>query len=254
MVFNIPGTENWGAGFAKMGGTIGTFLYWTVAFILLFAIVGGVIWWWSNKKKYNQPIKLIYLAEDKATIKREIGGLKGGMITNKQGIKDFAIKFKGKMKTLKLGYVPDRNLTNRKGELVFAVIGDGTILQQIEETEFVDHKVKLTEEQIDKAVEYYLDYVNKEPQYKDISQDDRIKLVDQAVNKYIEENTKTAKSLIIKPIPTNVKTTTINNIHDVRNILDKTRLTTQAMIVGAVIIMILGHLVWTYIVLKNIKG
>lgn len=57
-------------------------------------------------------------------------------------------------------------------------------------------------------------------------------------------------SLLIKPVPTDIKTVTVNSIKNWRETVDKTKLTTFAIAIGAFIIMVIAHLISLYIQTK----
>ena len=57
-------------------------------------------------------------------------------------------------------------------------------------------------------------------------------------------------TLLIKPVPTENKTVTVNAIKNWRETVDKTKLTTFAIAIGAFIIMVIAHLISLYIQTK----
>ncbi len=139
--------------------------------------------------------------------KKEINNLRGGEITF-NGIKDFEVKMG--MKKQRLGYIPDYSLMDADSRLVFITIGDGKTWQQVKE-----------ELKLEKEIE--VDGENG------------------------EEKSKLVYRLLAEPIPTEVKTSTLNSLRNWREILDKKRMTAWAIGLGMFIIMVIAHLVSLYI-------
>ena len=56
--------------------------------------------------------------------------------------------------------------------------------------------------------------------------------------------------LLIKPVPTDIKTVTVNSIKNWRETVDKAKLTAYGIAIGAFIIMVIAHLISLYIQTK----
>lgn len=65
-----------------------------------------------------------------------------------------------------------------------------------------------------------------------------------------EKDGETEYSLIMKPIRTDVKNATLNNLRNWREVLDTKKLTAFTLSLGAIIIMIIAHLISLYIQTK----
>lgn len=65
-----------------------------------------------------------------------------------------------------------------------------------------------------------------------------------------EDGKKYTYDLIIKPVPTDIKTVTVNSIKNWKETVDKSKLTVYGIAVGAFIIMVIAHLISLYIQTK----
>lgn len=219
----------------------------------IFLVVGVVIWilisWWRNKRIYVTPVRLIRYLENGT--KKEMNGLRGGKI-QKGGVADFAVKIPKKFRKHNLGYIPDYSKADADGRITFLVIGDGTLWQQLEEKLQTHEEIiyNMTEEEIEQAKINYKTAIDE--QFKDKSEKERKKLFNEGIKKWLENNQqKVIKyDLIMKPIPTDVKTVTVNNLQGWRAVLDKQKLTAFGIAIGGFIIMVIAHLISLYIQTK----
>lgn len=185
--------------------------FWGTMIIL---VVGVIIWvivsMFRNKSNYNTKVTLTRVFENGSMSTR--ADLKGGKFTNRSGTWDYRIKIPKQMKAKELGYTPDFSKADADGTLHFVTSGDGTLWQQI------DRKIIKSE-----IIEYEDENgVVQEQQY----------------------------SLLLKPIPTDIKTVTVNSIRGFKEVVNKNKLTVYAIAIGAFIIMVIAHLISLYVQTK----
>ena len=146
------------------------------------------------------------------------------MVKQRNGVTDFVIKIPKSFKKRKLGYVPDFSLADAKERLTFLSSGDGVIWQQCREKLITEKEMSFdvleTEEEIAEG---------KEP-----------KIVQKKIN----------VSLLIEPIPTDVKHVTINNIQAAESILEGNKLKATALIVGGFVLMVMTQVIFLFFVSK----
>jgi hypothetical protein len=236
---------------AKIFSTAGNVFYYVLIGLGVILVVGLVMWWliskWRNKVTYITPVRLIRYLENGT--KKEMNGLKGGKV-QKGGIANFRIKIPKKFKKHDLGYIPDYSKADADGRLTFLVIGDGTLWQQLEETLQETEKVStnLTEEQIEEVKKHFAEQIMQ--RYPNLAEEQQEKIFNDSIEKWIGENSYREKKLIMKPIPTDIKTVTVNNLQGWRAVLDKQKLTAFGIAIGGFIIMVIAHLISLYVQTK----
>jgi hypothetical protein len=193
------------------GAIGGTAISWLMG-IGIFLLVCLFGWWgWSWWKNKNTYIQPVRLIRYLENgSKKEVNGLLGGEI-NVQGIKDFEIKQPKKFKKHRLGYIPDYSKMDADGRLIFITIGDGKLWQQVEEEIVTYKEEEIVEGKIKRKVKF---------------------------------------KLLLTPIPTEVKTSTLNSLRGWREILDKKKITVFGIGLGMFIIMVIAHLISLYIQTK----
>ena len=181
---------------------------------LIIILTGLIIWWivasFKNKSSFNTKITLTYVFENGTMNTRS--DLKGGKFINRSGTWDYRVKIPKQFRKKELGYMPDFSKADADGTLHFVTSGDGTLWQQI------DRKIIATE------IREYQDAqgIIQEQQY----------------------------SLLFKPIPTDIKTVTVNSIRGFKEVVNKNKLTVYGIAIGAFIIMVIAHLISLYIQTK----
>ncbi|KKN40585.1 hypothetical protein LCGC14_0732210, partial [marine sediment metagenome] len=199
---------DWGGLFLNVG--IGA-----VSMVLIAGVIIGIVVWTKNKKTYIYPVSLIVMKENGSHKRRD--DLRGGLVKQRNGVTDFVIKIPRSYKKKKLGYVPNFSLTDANDRVVFLTSGDGIVWQQCAETLVT----------------------NKEVEFEVIEgEGDDAKTV----------NKKMMASLIIEPIPIDIKHVTINNIQAAESILEGNKLKATALIVGGFILMVMVQLIFLFLV------
>jgi hypothetical protein len=234
---------------SQAGNWLYMFLY-GIGILLIVGVFGYLIFnYYRNKSVYVTPVRLIRRLENGT--KKEINGLKGGKV-QKEGIQTFAVKIPRKFKKHFLGYVPDYSKSDADGRLTFLTIGDGTLWQQCEErlqTEEVFETI-LTKEESDRA----RDLINQEVEkrYPTETEERKNIITEESFKRWLETNGKytTKYSLVMKPISTDVKTVTINNMQGWRQILEKNKVSVMMIAFGSFIIMAIAHLISLYVQTK----
>ena len=182
-------------------------------FLVIFAVLAIGVWIWiKGKLKYKTPITAIIPKENGGF--KQITNLKGGLVKTRKGIVDFEIKLPKKLKKKRLGYMPDLSLAGADDRLTFLVVGDGMVWQQCKQTLIEDGKTKVQ-----------------------VKNEDTGKI----------ETIEVPYKLVIEPIPTDIKTITINNIHNVENLLEANKLKATTIAIGAFILMVLIHALFLFL-------
>lgn len=181
-------------------------------------IIAGLLTWvfiaMKNKKTYTYPVSLLSLRTN-GNFKRR-NDLRGGLIKQRNGVTDFVIKIPKSFKKKKLGYVPDFSLSGIDDRLIFLTSGDNMVWQQCEERLITEKNVSIEVEEDGKTVE------------KEVP-----------------------VSLIVEPIPTDIKHVTINNISQAESILEGNKLKATALIVGGFIIMVIVQVIFLFLTAKR---
>lgn len=185
-----------------------------IAMIFLTGVGVIVFVWIRDKMVYKYPVSLIAKKENGGHKRRD--DLRGGLVKGRSGVADFSIKIPKKFKKKKLGFVPDFSLANSEDRLSFITSGDGVIWQQCQEHILEDE-------------EYEIKVLNKKGQ---------------------EETRKLKSRLLIEPIPTDIKTITINNIHAAENLLESNKLKAASIAIGAFVLMVLVQIIFLFLVNK----
>jgi hypothetical protein len=184
-----------------------------VLMMIFFAFIAIVIFMWiKNKKTYTNPVAILELRSNGTH--KEYRGFRGGLIQLHSGVTDFQIK--AGMKKRNLGYIPDFSLADANDELTFLKSGDGKVLQQV-------RKCLIKEKDLEVEVD---------------------------IGEGKTEKRKINYSLIVEPIPTDIKTVTINNIHSVDMIMDKNKLTAMKISIGAFILMVFCQILFLFLTSK----
>lgn len=168
-----------------------------------------------NKMLFKTPVSLLIKSENGTHKRRD--DLVGGLLKSKSGVQDFVVKIPKQFKKKSLGYVPDFSKSDANGRLVFITSGDGMVWQQCEERLITEKEIELeiTNENGEK--------VKKKMGY----------------------------SLLIEPIPTDIKTITINNIHSVENIMESNKFKAAAIAIGAFILMVFVQIIFLFLTSKK---
>lgn len=200
-----------------MGAILQQTLFYGAFGLVAIALIVWFVWDRKQKKTFVTPVTLYKLRADGGF--KEYPNLLGGVVKLGSGVKDFKIKMPKQMAKHSLGYMPDFSLASADDRLCFVQHGDGTMWQQCNKRLVTYQDIEKTDENGEQYIERY--------------------------------------SLLIEPIPTDVKTATINNIHDVRNMLDKNRLTAYGITILGFVIMVIAHLIslWIHTKVKcNLPG
>lgn len=216
-----PLIPNVNLDFSGLGGAVINYLMIASVFLIIAGALGWFVWDKKQKKIFVTPVKLLKLRPD-FTFKA-VYGLKGGVVMNNVGVRDFKVKIPGVWKKFSLGYMPDFSMAQANDEICFVQLGDGTLWQQCKE---------------------------KLVAYQDVTEE--VISVDAEGKEVTRENVTTRYELLIEPIPTDVKTTTINNIHGIRNLLDKSKMSVYAIGIGAFIIMAIVQIAFLYFTTKHL--
>lgn len=220
--------------------------------MLIFTVVCvGIVFWIRNKKIYCMPVRLIRELENGT--KREMNGLKGGKV-RKNGVFTFLVKMPLSFKKHDLGYMPDMKKTDGDNRLVFISVGDGTLWQQVDEKLVKKEKmiIQATPEEIELQRQVIENYINSDDKFKNKSAKEKEKIIETSLKNWVERNKERTieYDLIMKPIKTEVKTSTLNSMKNWREVLDKNKVKVFTIAIGAFIIMVIAHLVSLYIQTK----
>lgn len=188
-----------------------------ILMVCLAGVIVGIVVWSRNKKIYIYPVSLMVLKENGSHKRRD--DLRGGLVKQRNGVTDFVIKIPRSYKKKKLGYIPDFSLADAKDRITFLSAGDGVVWQQCME--------KLITE-------------------KDVTMDVKVGEGEDAKT----EKRKITVSLLIEPIPTDIKHVTINNIQAAESILEGNKLKATALIVGGFIIMVMTQIIFLFLTSK----
>ena len=253
---------------ASLEGVLGTFLmygFWTV---LVAGIIGFVVFWIKGKRFYKTPVSLIIMEQNNTW--KERTNLVGGVLKRRDGVMDFKVKIPGQRAKKFLGYVPDYSKADSSGRLTFIRIGDGTLWQQIDRKLVLEKDI----EQIVSETWYRNLSNNKEFSLENFQEDlkkntkqtnekgilkfeftptkQKYDLFDNLINaNYLSFNKDVKRkienySLISEPIPTDVKTVTINNIHAAEKLFEKNKLTAWTVGIIAFVIIAMTQIIFLY--------
>lgn len=253
---------------ASLGGVMGKFLmygFWTV---LICGILLYVFFYIKNKRFYKTPVSLIIMEQNKTW--KERADLRGGVTKRRDGVMDFKVKIPGQRAKKSLGYVPDYSKADSSGRLTFMRIGDGMLWQQINRKLVLEKDI----EQVVQEVWYRNLSNNKEFSLDDFQEDlkkntkqtneggvlkfvftptkQKYDLIDNLINaNYLSFNKDVKKKfenycLMSEPIPTDVKTVTINNIHAAENLFEKNKLTAWTVGIIAFVIIAMTQIIFLY--------
>lgn len=168
----------------------------------------------KDKKTYIYPVSLISQRQNGAYKRRD--DLRGGLVKQRNGVTDFVVKIPKTFKKKKLGFTPDLSLASVDDRLLFITSGDGMVWQQCAEKLITEKRVEVEVEEEGKLVKKEVDV-----------------------------------SLIIEPIPTDVKHITINNISQAESILEGNKLKATALVVGGFIIMVIVQVIFLFLTAKR---
>lgn len=179
----------------------------TASIIAIAIFVVVTLIWLKNKMTFVYPVSLIRVHANGSHQRRD--DLRGGLVKQKNGVQDFVVKFPKQIKKKKLGLVPDLSLSDSKGRLVFITVGDGMVWQQAMEKVVTEKNIEIMDEE------------------------GKIKTITQG--------------LLIEPIPTDIKTITINNIHAVENLMEANKLKASAILVGGFVLMVFVQIIFLFL-------
>jgi len=222
-----------------------------VGTLIAMGIIGWIIYAWYKKVTFRYPVTLTNIRQNHTT--KEQSNLKGGIVKGKGGIADFKIIIPRKWRKKKLGYVPDFSLCDADNRLHFIQVGDGTIWQQVNKkiqyekelpVPMTEHEIKTASDSIVREIEVY---------YKDQPQDMKSQIYEKSMDHWIQQrNLQTKKqTILLEPVPTDVKTVTINAIHDVQALTEKNKMTAMMVGIGAFVIMAIVQIVFLYLTRKR---
>jgi hypothetical protein len=187
-----------------------TWIFWSVLIIGALVIIGWFGLSWYRKKKVY--IHPVTLIQIRADgTQKERTDLLGGRFVNKSGVNDFKIKVPKQWKAKELGYMPDFSMADANDRLIFITTGDNSLWQQCKKRLILTDKI----------------------------------IADLGYGKKVYEY-----DLLVKPVPTDIKTVTINNLRSWKEVLDKSKLTAFTIAIAAFLIMVVAHLISLYIQTK----
>lgn len=195
----------------KWGSLLYNIIFGAIAMIFIIAICVYAYVKLKNKMIFKTPVSLLQILENGNHKRRD--DLIGGLVKQKNGVQDFVIKVPKQLKKKRLGYVPDFSKADASGRLLFTPIGDGMVWQQCVE------KV-VTEKEVEVEVEGEDGKINKK---------------------------KISVALLAEPIPTDIKTITINNIHSVENLMDQNKFKAAAIAIGAFVLMVFVQIIFLFL-------
>ena len=233
---------NLGGMMGQSMSLVGT-IFWS---IMIFIAISLIAWWiyssFKNKSVYTNPCTLTWYYENGT--KKTKFGLLGGSFVNRHGVNDFRIKIPKNIKKKELGYTPDFSLADADGTLHFITSGDGSIWQQVShKLQVSETKPKYTPSQLDEYISNLQTKINSG------------ELTYEQANSYyqniLEDNKKGySYSLLQKPVPTDIKTVTVNSLKSWSEMINKNKMTVFAIGLGMFLIMVIAHLISLYIQTK----
>lgn len=233
----------------NFNGVLGTILNVSmvlVIFIIIAAIIGWIVYAYTQRGIYKYPVTVTNVRENGST--KETSGLKGGLVKGRGGIANFKIKIPKKFKKKSLGYVPDFSLADSDSRLHFIQIGDGTLWQQIHRKITYEKEVEVppSEQEQKAASDYIIGEIEK--QHKDQPNEFKSQIYEKSMENWNNINMKRIAriSLIQEPVPTEIKTVTINAIHDVQALTDKNKMTATVVGIIAFLIMAVVQIIFLY--------
>lgn len=197
-------------GNIQWGSLLTNLLLGTTVIVCLTIFIVCLLMYLKNKFTFCYPVSLIRVHANGSHSRRD--DLRGGLVKQKNGVQDFVVKMPRQFKKKKLGLVPDFSLTDSKGRIVFITVGDGMVWQQGMEKVITEKVIEIDD---------------GEGNLKQLTQ-----------------------GLLIEPIPTDVKTITINNIHEVDNLMEANRLKAAAILVGGFVLMVLVQIIFLFLTSK----
>lgn len=222
-----------------------------VLFIIVFGLIAWIVYYFYNKAVYKYPISLTNVRENGST--KEIFGLKGGIVKGKGGIANFKIKIPKKIFKKNLGYVPNFSLADSDNRLHFVQIGDGTLWQQVNKRIVMERDIEIpvTKEEVKNASDWIINEINKN--YSDKTEEFKSQVYEKSMDNWINQRKRevTKQSLIMEPVPTDIKTVTINAIHDVQALTEKNKMTATIVGILAFLIMAVVQIVFLYFTRKR---
>lgn len=237
----------------NLTGVLGQFFYMSTITLFVFVILLVLFLWARNKALYRIPVSLEQVLENGTFKTRH--DLLGRNKKTRTGVMDFVIKVPKQMRKKCLGYVPDFSLADSDGRLHFTPIGDGMLWQQVKKKliteKEIEKEIEINQEELDNLVDHFSKLIIEK--YPDKSESEKEEILKSAINAHLDDNKKTETvtySLISEPIPTDIKTVTINAIQSAENILEKNKLTAFAIGIGAFLIMLVAQIVFLWFTTK----
>jgi len=237
---------------ASWMGQFQVFMIYGIGSLIALGLIVWIALGVSKKKTFVTPIKLYRINESNGEVVREIQGIMGGKVKNNKGVWTFKMIFPKQFKKIDLGYMPDFGLQERDGSLCFSALGDSTILQQCtrkvitEEVEIIG----LSENEINEYKQKL--WAAIENDHKDKSVEDKLEIFNFNLEQFMKENKSIKKinKLLIRPMTNDVKTKTINDLHDARTLFDKPKITVMGMFILGLLILGVMHLISLYLQTK----
>lgn len=182
---------------------------------------------------------------------QEFPNYRGGAKKGKNGILDFRIlmgKFYQINKNRWLGYVPDPRLIGIDNRVHLLQIGDGTLMQQCEVKLVASKEGSILDvERINKEQEKLMTELQAQIESKAITVEDAQRLWNQKTEEFKNTFVKIVKfNLLVEPVPTDVKTKTLNDIQSARHVLSKEKITVYAIGIFAFVLMAITHVAFIY--------
>ena len=222
-----------------------------IIFLIIFAIIGWIVYWWYQKGIFKYPITVTNVRENGST--KEVHGLKGGIVKGKGGIANFKIKIPKKLFKKSLGYVPNFSLADSDNRLHFIQIGDGTLWQQVDKKIMTERNIEIpvTELEIKNTSDWIINEIKKS--YADKTEEFKSQIYEKSMENWINQRRRevTKQNLIMEPVPTDIKTVTINAIHDVQALTDKNKMTATIVGIIAFLIMAVVQIIFLYFTRKR---
>ena len=234
-------------------GVIGKFLWMSSITFVISVVLLGIFLWFRNKSIYKTPISLVELLQNKTLKSRH--DLFGKSVKNRQGTQDYVIKIPRQFKKKYLGYTPDFSFADSDGRLYFMPVGDGMLWQQLKRKVVVEKSFErdkpINEQELDKIKEHFTNLINEK--YSEKSDIEKEEILRFSMESYMEENKPKETitySLLSEPIPTDIKTVTINAIQAAENILEKNKLTAFGIGIAAFVIMLIAQIIFLWFTSK----
>lgn len=233
-------------------GQFQTFMIFGIGSLIALGLVIWIALLVQKKKVFVTPVTLYRINESNGEVVREITGIVGGKVKTSKGVATFKMIFPKQSKKVDLGYMPDFGFQERDGRLCFSALGDSTVMQQCTRKVITEEVItnQITEQELNDYKEKLYQIILSE--HKDKTPEQQLEIFNYNLNKYITEykSVTTSRKLLIKPMNNDIKTKTINDLHDARTLFDKPKITVMGMFILGLIILGVMHLISLYIQTK----